>query len=191
MASRGADETKKLKENIEEQLNRLLTQLKDLEEFKDEDPEEYESMRADTISQLKEFQVTLQKMAQGNMTLVDTIGGVQLAIQAAVSSAFKTPEVIKLFAKQDNNSLRQHLVNLQTQQKLGKISRSAATQQAIEILTALKKLGDTLSPVEEDFLVENRTEAMKDFEKVSSDMGQAAKTKILSSAANENRKVQN
>jgi len=33
------------------------------------------------------------------MTLVDEFGGMQLAIQAAVSEAFKTPEVIKMFAK--------------------------------------------------------------------------------------------
>eukprot|EP01117_Protostelium_nocturnum_P002657 TRINITY_DN1345_c0_g1_i1.p1 TRINITY_DN1345_c0_g1~~TRINITY_DN1345_c0_g1_i1.p1 ORF type:complete len:204 (-),score=91.67 TRINITY_DN1345_c0_g1_i1:46-621(-) len=191
MASRGSAETTKLQANIEEQLNRLLTQLKDIEEFKEDDPEEYESSKADTIQQLKEFQANLQKMMQGNMTLVDAFGGVQLAIQAAVSSAFKTPEVIKLFAKKDNSSLRQHLSSLQTQQKLGKISKDAYTQQAIEILTALKKLGEDLTPEEDNFLVSNRTEAMKDFEKVSSDMGQAAKLKILSSAANENKKVQN
>jgi hypothetical protein len=28
----------------------------------------------------------------GDMTLVDTLGGVQLAISAAISNAFKTPE---------------------------------------------------------------------------------------------------
>ena len=34
MASRGASETSKLKQNIEEQLDRLMQQLSDLEEFK-------------------------------------------------------------------------------------------------------------------------------------------------------------
>ena len=45
-------------------------------------------------------------MASGNMTLVDSIGKVQLAIQAAVRNAFKTPEVIKMFAKADSDGLR-------------------------------------------------------------------------------------
>ncbi len=36
MASRGEWETNKLRANIELQLTRLITQLKDLEEFKDE-----------------------------------------------------------------------------------------------------------------------------------------------------------
>ncbi len=36
MASRGKDETQKLKQNVEEQLYRLLNQLKDLDENKDD-----------------------------------------------------------------------------------------------------------------------------------------------------------
>ena len=36
MASRGAQETNQLKKNVQEQLNRLLTQLKDLEDNKED-----------------------------------------------------------------------------------------------------------------------------------------------------------
>ena len=97
MASRGKQETAQLKQNVEEQLNRLLTQLKDLEESKEElveknrkkivlinfvikntQGDEYEGMKKDTIQQLKEFQAQLTKMMQGNMTLVDEFGSVQL-----------------------------------------------------------------------------------------------------------------
>ena len=113
-------------------------------------------MREDTLQQLKEFQTSLSKMMQGNMTLVDELGSVQLvlscclmwlliinkAIQAAVSEAFKTPEVIKMFAKKDNNSLKQRLTSLQTSVKLGKITQESYTQQAVEILTALQKLDE-------------------------------------------------
>lgn len=43
MASRGAKETDKLRQNLEEQLERLMAQLRDLEEMRDElDDEEYE-----------------------------------------------------------------------------------------------------------------------------------------------------
>ena len=49
MASRGDLETTKLKANIEDQLNRLLTQLSDLEEMRDElDVDEYEATRKET-----------------------------------------------------------------------------------------------------------------------------------------------
>lgn len=61
--SRGNEETKKLKANVEDQLNRLLTQLQDLEDLKDElDPEEYKQTKEDTIAQLKEFRLSLQKV---------------------------------------------------------------------------------------------------------------------------------
>lgn len=57
--------------------------------------EEYEEAKQDTMDQLKEF----EESAKGDMNLVDSLGQIQMAIQAAVSEAFKTPEVIRLFAK--------------------------------------------------------------------------------------------
>jgi len=107
-----------------------------------------------------------------------------------VSTAFKTPEVIKLFAKKDRGSLRQHLVNLQTGLKLGKVSKEVYTQQTVEILTALNNLGEKLTTDEENFLAANKTEALKDFDKASGDIGQATKNRILSSAANQNKRAQ-
>jgi len=129
-------------------------------------------------------------MMQGNMTLVDDLGAMQLAIQAAVSEAFKTPEVIRMFAKKDSNSLRQHLINLQTGLKLGKVSKETYTTQAVEILTALKKLNVKITENEESFLQENKSKAMADFESVENDMGKVAKTNILSSAASANKNAQ-
>lgn len=107
----------------------------------------------------------------------------QLATQAAISQAFKTPEVIKLFALKQPSQLRQRLDQLQVrnthrrpvgpfllvfrgrhflldqggplwmrrlrppppQQRdktLGKISKAQAQQQGLEVLIALKRLGD-------------------------------------------------
>jgi len=64
------------------------------------------------------------------------------AIQAAISNAFKTPEVIKMFAKKQPGQLRERLANLKRDVKLQKITEGVFNQQAVEILTALKKLGD-------------------------------------------------
>ena len=61
MSSRGENETSSLRKNIEDQLNRLLTQLADLEEMKGElDVDEYNSVRSETIEQMKEFGVYLK-----------------------------------------------------------------------------------------------------------------------------------
>lgn len=71
MASRGVDETMRLKESIEKQLNRLLVQLQDLEELREElDDDEYEETKQETMDQLREFEVSLADLTEGNMTLV-------------------------------------------------------------------------------------------------------------------------
>jgi len=161
---------------LEEQLDRLVAQLADLEECREDlDDDEYEETKSETLEQLKEFEQTLKKMVAGDMTLVDQLSGMQLAIQAAISEAFKTPEVIKLFAKKQPGQLRQRLSELQRDQSLGKISQDLYSQQAVEILTALKKLGETLTPNELDFLQRNASTAVQSFEKVSEGSGSGEK----------------
>lgn len=79
MGSRGLEETNKLRENLESQLNRLFQQLADLEEFKNEmDQSEYNDTKEETLQQLKEFNGRLSKMISGNTTLVDELGTMQL-----------------------------------------------------------------------------------------------------------------
>jgi hypothetical protein len=54
MSSHGAAETQRLKLNVQDQLNRLLQQLTDLEELRDElDDEEYTETRRDTLEQME------------------------------------------------------------------------------------------------------------------------------------------
>ena len=56
-------ESAALKKNVEDQLSRLLAQLDDLEELRDElEPDEVEEMRAETMEEMKEFEATLEKM---------------------------------------------------------------------------------------------------------------------------------
>ena len=64
------------------------------------------------------------------------------AIQAAISSAFKTPEVIKLFAQKQPGQLRTHLNSIERDHKIGKIPLQLYIQQKVEVLSAVMKLGD-------------------------------------------------
>ncbi|PIK58320.1 hypothetical protein BSL78_04761 [Apostichopus japonicus] len=172
MASRGKSETDKLKQNLEEQLDRLVAQLADLEEVREDmDDDEYEETKQETLEQLSDFKESLAKMAKGNMTLVDDLNSMQLAIQAAISQAFKTPEVIRLFAKKQPGQLRQRLAEVERDHKVGKLPSDMFVQQKLEILTALKKLGDKLISTEEAFLSSNSNQALAEFEKVSADIG--------------------
>eukprot|EP01133_Synstelium_polycarpum_P019803 gene19803-23718_t len=171
MASRGQTETSRLKANIEEQLNRLLSQLQDLDELRaDISEEEYNEGKKDTLDQMKEFEQSLKKLLSGDMTLVSELGSVQLAIQAAVSEAFKTPEILKMFAKKDQGQLRNRLASIQMNFKLGKVAKDSFIDQSIEILYALKKLGFELTGEEESFLEKHKSSLMSDFEKASSNI---------------------
>uniref|UniRef100_A0A3P8R8T3 Beta-catenin-interacting ICAT domain-containing protein n=1 Tax=Astatotilapia calliptera TaxID=8154 RepID=A0A3P8R8T3_ASTCA len=173
MASRGKSETGKLRQNMEEQLDRLMQQLQDLEECREDlDEEEYEETKKETLEQLGEFNDSLKKIMSGDMTLVDELSGMQLAIQAAISQAFKTPEVIRLFAKKQPGQLRSRLAEMDRDVMVGKLSRDVYTQQKMEILTALRKLGEKLTPEDETFLTENATATLSQFEKVTANQGE-------------------
>lgn len=73
-------------------------------------------MKAETTQQMKEFEQFLKRSMSGSVTLVDAFGSAQLAIQAAISEAFKTPQVIRLFAQREPESLRKLLASLQVRQ---------------------------------------------------------------------------
>jgi hypothetical protein len=153
-SGRGNHETQRLKANIEDQLNRLLTQLQDIDDNRDDfdDENEYQENRNDTIQQMKEFEISLHKMKEGNMTLVDDIGRYQLAIQDAIRTAFKSPEVMKMFAKRENGALRTRLNTIQQDHRLGKLSSDDYLMMSAEIIGALEKLGEPLEPHERSLL---------------------------------------
>lgn len=158
----------------------------------DLDADEYEETKSETLEQLKEFNESLMKMKGGDMTLVNELNRMQLAIQAAISEAFKTPEVIRMFAKKQPGQLRQRLAEvrgckttvlvvasraiqfhhctgcghktsgvwlghgqlfqvcssqMQREMKVGKLPEDVYTQQAVEILAALRKLGEKVCTV--------------------------------------------
>ncbi|KAK3875863.1 hypothetical protein Pcinc_019293 [Petrolisthes cinctipes] len=139
------------------------------------DPEEYEEVHKDTIEQLNEFQASLSRMTSGDMTLVDSFSALQLAIQAAISQAFKTPEVIQMFAKKQPDQLREKLSQVERDQKIGKLALDLYTQQKVEVLSALHKLGETLTAAEQQFLDSHATTLMKNFDKVTDDAGSSQK----------------
>jgi len=162
--SRGESETKKLKSQLQSQLERLLDQLQDLENSKDElDEEEYSDMREDTLEQVEEFQASLTKLSSGDLGLVDSISAMQLAIQGAISQAFKTPEIIRLFASKQPGNLRQKLVEIDRDFKVGKLDKDLFAQQKLEVIAALAKLGEDLSEDEKAFFENNSDSSMKKF----------------------------
>ncbi|XP_023724189.1 protein LZIC [Cryptotermes secundus] len=162
MTSRGQAETEKLRQNLEGQLDRLVQQLADLEECKDDiDPSEYEETKSETMEQLQEFNESLSKMISGDMTLVDQLGSMQLATQAAISAAFHTPAVIRMFARREPDLLRERLAEVDRDEQLGKLSVQASTREKTEILSALRQLEERLSPAELKFLEQQLSSSLE------------------------------
>lgn len=130
-------------------MDRLVQQLEDIEENRSLlDAAGYEEAMQLTKEDLQEFNESLQRMITGDTTLVDQLGAIQLATQAAISEAFKTPAVIRMFGKRETSQLRERLNKIDCNMKLGKLSKDAGDRQRAEVLSALRQLGDKLEPHE-------------------------------------------
>ncbi|VDM23479.1 unnamed protein product [Toxocara canis] len=164
-------ENLKLISNVQEQLNRLMTQLADIEREKGSlEVEEYTEMKKDTMEQLKDLGETLDRMQCGDVTLIDQMTATRIcpqpgddlykvltgvsrdAIRAAISEAFRTPEIVAIFAKKQPALLRQKLMQTDTELHLRKISTEVHSARKAEILYALMKMGAELSAEESAFL---------------------------------------
>ena len=182
MALRGKFETAQLKKNIQTQLDRLLMQMSDLEKFKDEfdSKEEWLEEKKETEQQLKEFKDFLDRTLKGDMTLVDEFSSIQLAIQATVANAFKTPDIIRAFAKKEPDQLRQKLSQLTRDMKTKKLNKKIYQQQSYEICLALQKLGTKLNNNELNIIKEYESKGMSAASKnlQSNDILNNAKTQI-------------
>ncbi|OTF81169.1 LZIC-like protein, partial [Euroglyphus maynei] len=167
MNTRGQAETSQLRANLECQLDRLVAQLADLEDCKNDlDIDEYEETKKETIEQLQEFNDSLAKLKKGDITLIDEISSFQLAIQAAISDAFRTPEIIRLFAKKQPTQLRLKLADIERDHKIGTLSNDSYDLQKTEILAALQRLGDKLSNDEKHFLQNNTSDSLREFSRI-------------------------
>ncbi|PAA77683.1 hypothetical protein BOX15_Mlig022782g1, partial [Macrostomum lignano] len=167
-SSRGKSENAALIQNAMDQMDRLVNQLSDLEESRAElDPEEFEELSRETREQLVEFEAFLAKMKSGDVSLVDQVSAMQLAIRAAISDAFRTPEVIRFFAQKQPGALRTRLAELDRDMKVGRLGQADGTRAKVEVLAALQKLGESLHPSEEAFLSEHASAQMKEFVSVA------------------------
>jgi Tol biopolymer transport system component len=115
------------------------------------DEEEYVNTRKETIEQMKEFEVSLKRLVEGNVTLVDSVGTAQLAIQAAIRSS-TSPDILNMFLKKENGALRSRLAGLDSDYKVSRITKESYETQIVEILVLLEKLKEPLSPVEKELL---------------------------------------
>ncbi|CAG9529583.1 unnamed protein product [Cercopithifilaria johnstoni] len=153
----------KLVSNIRSQLDRLMLQLTEIEQERDSlDNDEYVEMKNDTVEQLKELERTLDRMKCGDVSLTDELTATKMAIQNAISEAFKTPKIAAIFAKKEPALLRQKLIKIETEHRLRKISDETFKTRKLEVLYALYKLNDDLSDEERNAM--NAASKISDFQ---------------------------
>uniref|UniRef100_A0A8R1IAG4 Leucine zipper and CTNNBIP1 domain-containing protein n=1 Tax=Caenorhabditis japonica TaxID=281687 RepID=A0A8R1IAG4_CAEJA len=139
--------------NAQKTIDRLIRQLAEIENEKDSlDEKDYKELREDTVNQLEEFGKIVERLQGGDVTLVDDLTATKIAIRAAISKAFQTPEVIALFAGKHTGKLRERLMMTETNFRAQKISKQEYLERKFEILMALRRLEEKLSEEEKQFL---------------------------------------
>ena len=96
-------------------------------------------------------------MTSGDITLVDTVNGAQLAIQAAIRSHrdnATTGAGVFSFGQGERDALRGRIAAIDAELKLGRISASGHADGKFEILASLERLGEVLPPADVEFMIQ-------------------------------------
>lgn len=86
MSGLGDRETERLAANVKQRLGTLLQQLDDVEQMReelDDDEEEYETLKRETLAQLEELRASLKRLTGGDAAPADELGSLRLGSQAA------------------------------------------------------------------------------------------------------------
>lgn len=92
-----------------------------------------------------------------------------------------------MFAKKQPGQLRQRLSDLERDLKFQKVSEAKFHQQKMEILSALKRLGDKVTPLEEAFLAKNMSAAMGLLQEVSGQISGEEVIKVAKQQVNNDK----
>ena len=139
-----------LKKNINDQLERLLSQLSDLEEIKNDDsfsPEEYSELKADTLKQISEFESFLQRQAKGDLVL-SQISEAQQRIEDAKSKAFGVQDLKQKFQGHEAETIREQIGQVKIEASNAKITKIQFSQQLLALLFSLEKTQTKLTAEE-------------------------------------------
>lgn len=124
--------------------------------------DEYKESKEDTEEQLVDFNERLSKITTGDITLLDKLSIINLvsitfidyysfkyfaiinklkilyvcfiqATTAAIAKAFQTPYIIKMFAKNEPNALKDKRNQIERDMKLGKLNLEIGNRQKVSI----------------------------------------------------------
>ena len=155
---------KLLKNGIDE-INRLKSQLQDLETYKDDfSPEEIEQIKKDTLDQLVEATKRLEKMKSGQSSIKTEVEKAQEQLNKILCENYNTKEILGVYLTAETKFLRQKLSYLKDQFGIKKMSQEEFNQNAITILDLISKNND-LNPEEKKLYEELKSKSMKEMQK--------------------------
>ena len=130
----------KLLKNIIDEINRLNSQLEDLETYKDDfTPEEIEEQKKETLKQLIETNKILEKMKSGNSTTVTAEEEARIKLQEILRENYNVKELVNFYLVNEVGFLREKLKSLTRQLSLKKISIEEYNSSVIQILEIINK----------------------------------------------------
>ncbi|GAB0100960.1 Beta-catenin-interacting ICAT domain [Sergentomyia squamirostris] len=157
-------------QNLGTQLDRLVAQLKDLEEAKEDlDEDEFEAMKEETVDQIKEFNERLERMNQGDVTLDTKLSQMKKSIRKAIATSFNTVEMIKMFGEQNATDLEKQLLVVDEDFRLRKITQDQMETKKGDILAKLKAQGHPLSPKDCQFIEAVSQKHLQNLEEITED----------------------
>jgi septum formation topological specificity factor MinE len=113
-------------------------------------PSLVESMRRDTLQSLKKFATIREKLARGNLN-VSSWSSTEIKKKFTlerIRDAFETEAIYALFFERDREGLRDRLAVVERELRLGKEDSEKLENEKIEILVALKNLGERMTEEE-------------------------------------------
>lgn len=140
------DYNEKFLSNLKDEIKRLNTQLLELEEYKEELPEEeYSSIKEQTINELINHKNLLDKLIHGDVNIRTQAELAQLEINKILCETYNVKELLNSYLSKEIHVLRQKLKQLKQQLDLDKISKKDYEIYVSEILSIIEKNGEVYS----------------------------------------------
>lgn len=129
----------KLIENLENQLFRLVDQVKDLADCKEEvSPGEFSLMKEEIVEQSQQFSQNLNRYHNTDIVLRCKLFELKLALRKAIGDLFDSYEMQKIFGIHDEKLLQQ-VMKLEEELKMKLIDQSSFINQKSILLEKVKE----------------------------------------------------
>lgn len=131
----------KLLNNVLDEAKRLNSQLKDLEEYKNDfEPEEYEKIKNDTLDQLIENAKLITKMSSGDLKATGVAEEARKRIADTINENYNIKQLLGTFLSTEVFYLRENLQKIINQYSIGKISSDDYQFSISQLLAAIGKV---------------------------------------------------